>query len=68
MSKNKHTKAPEVMWIAVAVLSLVAAIHKTVNLGFKESWYFYGFVLIALLMWFVRNTVRKKREKDAGLD
>jgi hypothetical protein len=65
MTTPKYTKAPEILWIAVAVMSLGAAVHKTWFFGFRNSLLFYGFVFIASAMWLLRRLVRKNREKQA---
>ena len=65
MTKFKYTRAPEVLWIIVSIMSLGAALHKNYYFGFTKSWYFYGFVLLCLLMWFAKREIRKKREKEA---
>ncbi len=49
----KQSKARELLWLAIAVMSMITGIHKTINVSFKESWYFFVFVIIALLMFFV---------------
>jgi hypothetical protein len=48
------------LWMTVAILSLIAAIHRTVVMGFKESYIFYIFVLVGLLMFWIRNYMSKK--------
>jgi hypothetical protein len=48
--------------MTIAILALIAAVHRTIVLGFKESYIFYIFVLIALLMYFVRNYMSKKEK------
>lgn len=52
-------KAPEILWLTVAAVTLATAVHKTIYHGLAESWYFYAFVLIALLMYFIRKSMRK---------
>jgi hypothetical protein len=60
--KQIKRKAPEILWLAIAVLSLITAVHKTVNTGFGESWYFFVFVLLAVFMYYVRKSMRKNSE------
>lgn len=62
MSNNK-AKAMEYLWIGIAVLSLGVGIHKTINHGFDDSWLFYIFVIVALLMWFLRKKMRENEDK-----
>ncbi len=59
MDKNpKQSKARELLWLAVAILSLSAGIHKTVFFSFKESWYFYIFAVISLILYKIRRNLR----------
>jgi 4-hydroxybenzoate polyprenyltransferase len=52
------------LWMIVAILSLIAAIHRTVVMGFKESYIFYIFVLVALLMFWIRSYMSKKEKNN----
>ena len=56
--KQKQSKAREILWLAVAAMSLATGVHKTIYHSFQESWYFFIFVLIALLMYFIRRNLR----------
>ncbi len=58
----KPSKARELLWLAVAILSLSAGIHKTIFFSFKESWYFYLFFLISLILYKIHRNLRKKEE------
>jgi hypothetical protein len=58
---EKQSKAKEILWLAVALMSIFAAVHKTINHSFGSSWYFYLFTLISLLMYAVW---RNKRLND----
>ena len=60
MKRNNPSKATEFMWIAIAVMSAIAAVHKTYNHGISNSWLFYGFVFIALIMYLIRKNMRMK--------
>ncbi len=62
--KQSPSRAREILWIAVAIMSFMAAIHKTYNQDFKSSIQFWIFILIALGMFFIRRNMRKKEEKD----
>jgi hypothetical protein len=63
MDRNpKQSKARELLWLAVAFMSLFAAVHKTIYVSFYESWYFYIFTLISLLLYIIRRNLRKKEE------
>jgi hypothetical protein len=56
---GKRSKAKELLWLAIAVMSLIIAVHSSINKSFKESWYFYGFVLVALLFYHIWRNHRK---------
>jgi len=63
MNQNpKQSKAREILWLAVAAMSLSTGIHKTVFFSFKESWYFYLFTIISLILYKIRRDLRKKEE------
>jgi len=60
--KNQHrqSKAREILWLAVSAMSLATGIHKTIYHSFQESWYFFIFVLVAILMFFIWRDRRIK--------
>ena len=60
MKKNTPSKATEYMWLAIAVISAIAAIHKTYNHGISNSLLFFGFIFIALIMFLIRKNMRLK--------
>ena len=63
MDQNpKQSKAREILWLAVALMSLSTGIHKTIYISFKESWYFYLFALVSLILFKIRKDLRKKEE------
>jgi len=51
--KQTQSKAREILWLAVAAMSLATGVHKTIYYSFQESWYFFVFVLVAILMFFI---------------
>lgn len=59
MAKKNKTGIMEYVWIAVAVLSLVTGIHKTIKYGFNESYLFFIFAAISILLFFYRRYLRK---------
>lgn len=63
-SINKN-RILETVWLIVAILSVIAGIHKTyVDGGFRESYLFFSISVIAFLMFFFRKNLRKnEREK-----
>jgi hypothetical protein len=46
----------------IAIISLIAAVHRTIVLGFIESYIFYIFVLVAVLMYLIRNYMSKNEK------
>lgn len=50
--KFKQTKsnAREILWIAIGAMTLFTGTHKTIYQSFSESWYFFAFTIISLLM------------------
>jgi hypothetical protein len=50
------------LWMIIAIISLIAAVHRTIVLGFKESYIFYIFVLVAALMYLIRNYMSKNEK------
>jgi surface polysaccharide O-acyltransferase-like enzyme len=57
-----RNKIPEILWIVVAAMALATGLHKSINEGFAESWYFFVFVIIALFMHRIRKKMRQNSE------
>jgi hypothetical protein len=49
--------------MVIAIFSLVAAIHRSWIAGFKESYLFFIFAIIAFLMYLLRNYLSKNDKK-----
>ncbi len=45
------------IWMIVAILSLLAGIHKTWQFGLKESYLFFIFALISFIMYLIRKNM-----------
>ncbi len=60
--KPKQSKAREILWLVVSAMSLSSAVHKTIYVSLKDSWYFYLFTIIAFAMYLIRRNLRKKEE------
>lgn len=56
--KARQSKAKEILWLAIAAMSLSTGVHKTIYHSFSESWYFFAFVLIALMMFLIWRNKR----------
>lgn len=65
--KNKSSKASEILWAVMAVVSLVAGIHKTYNHGFQKSLLFFGFVILSLIMYMLKRNMRIKNDNNPDL-
>jgi hypothetical protein len=50
--------------MVMAILSLIAAVHRSIVLGYKESYMFYILFVISSLMYFLRNYMGKKKGKS----
>jgi len=62
--KNKITYILEVAWLIVAVLSIFAGIHRTINEGLRHSWLFFLIALISLTMYLLRRNLRKNMKSQ----
>jgi hypothetical protein len=59
----------ETVWLIVAILSIVAGIHKTyTDGGFRESYLFFIISLISFLMFFFRRRMRMNEDKKNKSD
>jgi len=54
----------EIVWLVLAIASIIAATHKTINSSFKESYLMFIIAIICLLMYAIRRGVRKYSEKN----
>ncbi len=64
--KKKHEHKPPIqlqiismkhIWMIVAILSLLAGIHKTWKIGLEESYLFFIFAFIAFIMYLIRKNM-----------
>lgn len=62
--KQNPSKAREILWIAIGLMTLTAAIQKTIHEGFLESIMFWIFVIISAMMFLIRRNLRKKEERE----
>ena len=51
------------VWFVVGIISLIAAIHKTWLFGFKESYLFFIFAVVAFLMYLLRKNMSASDKK-----
>jgi flagellar biogenesis protein FliO len=52
------------VWFVVSIISLIAGIHKTWLFGFKESYLFFIFAVIAFLMYLLRKNMSASDKKS----
>ena len=50
------------LWMVVAILCIIAGIHRSWILGINESFLFFIFAFVALLMYFLRNYLGKQNK------
>jgi hypothetical protein len=60
----------EIIWLIVAIVSMVLGIYISITKGFGEGYIFYIFTVVGGLMYYVRHKQRiswerKKAEKNA---
>jgi hypothetical protein len=60
--KQKLPYLLEIIWLLVAIFSILFALVRTFNLGFKENIMLYVIALLACLMYGFRRYLRKTRE------
>ncbi|MGZ2371244.1 hypothetical protein ACXR6G_15805 [Ancylomarina sp. YFZ004] len=60
--KQKLPFLLEIIWLLVAIFSILFAIVRTYNFGFKENIMLYVVAMIACLMYGSRRYLRKSRE------
>lgn len=59
---NKNSMGNSIMmyaWLAIAILGLGAAIHKTIRFGFTDSLGFYAIALLAFALYYFRRRIKK---------
>jgi len=60
--KQKLPYILEIIWLLVAIFSILFAAIRTYNLGFKENIMLYVVAMLACLMYGSRRYLRKTRE------
>jgi len=61
--KQKLPFILEIVWLTIMVLSLAAAIHKTIKFNFTDSIALYVIAALCALVYAFRRYMRKLREK-----
>ena len=65
MNRRTH-RILEILWLVVALLSLGAAIHKSISTSFRESAILLLITFVAAAMYMLRRNLRKKSEIRKG--
>ncbi len=60
--KQKFPYILEIIWLLVAIFSILFAVVRTFSLGFKENIMLYVIALLACLMYGFRRYLRKTRD------
>ncbi|MDE5423246.1 hypothetical protein L3073_13590 [Ancylomarina sp. DW003] len=60
--KQKLPYLLEIIWLLVAIFSILFAVVRTYNIGFKENIMLYVIAMLACLMYGSRRYLRKTRE------
>jgi len=60
--QQSPNKAREILWLALAFLSFLTAIHKTYYHDFRSSIQFWIFIFIALGIYYLRRRLRQKED------
>lgn len=63
--KKKFAHILEIVWLVLAIASVAAGTHKTINTSFKESYLFFIMTLICLMMYALRRGMRKYNENNS---
>ena len=51
------------VWFVVAIISLFAGVHKAWQFGFKESYLFFIFAVVSILMYLLRKNMNTPNKK-----
>ncbi len=60
--KQKLPFVLEIIWLLVAIFSIILAVVRTVNFGLNENVMFYVIATLSCLMYVSRRYLRKTRE------
>jgi len=64
--KTKIAKTFEILWLIIAILCLITAIHQTFNEGISKSYVFFIFSLVAFFMYSIRKHIRKTKKDNSN--
>lgn len=60
--KRSKLRLLELAWLIIAILSVIAGLHRTSNTGFVSGIMFFIMALISFAMYFFRRNLRRKVE------
>ena len=58
----------EFLWFFLALVAIAIAVYETIKSGFQQSYMFFIIAGIAIVMFFIRRTIRKIREQQKDND
>ena len=61
---KSYNRIMEFFWLFIGITSLCFGVYMSLDLGFSETWFFYLFSVMALVLSLLRRTVRKKTERE----
>jgi len=62
--KSKFSKALEIIWLITSVICIITGIHQTINEGISQSYIFFIFSFVALVMYLLRRQIRKSNKSE----
>lgn len=54
----------ELAWLAIAICAALLAIYQSYAIGLNNSWYFFIFTFVAVVMYTIRRRQRIKNEES----
>ena len=60
--RNSATALFEVVWFVLGGLMLFMAVDITLNSGFRDSWPYFLFALVAFILYYMRRRMRLSRK------
>jgi len=61
---KKKLRILELVWLTVAILSVITGIHSTANAGFSSGMLFFLIALVSFAMYFFRRNMRRKSKDE----
>ncbi|MCT4639541.1 MAG: hypothetical protein N4A72_17685 [Bacteroidales bacterium] len=61
MAGNKKTILSEIMWIAVAIATMVAVVISITKADYKQTFYFSLLTIVSIFMYIIKRRIRKSQ-------